>query len=270
MPEFTVIHLSLLALLAVVAAVAGWMSRGKRSEREKAAIGAGWQERMDAQRREHERLLEQNKRLMERVSRYRAPDEELSLRKDERIETLTKELENWQKRLPPLIERFRVRNAQAGRFEAELDEARDRIRELETRLAGPRERETRIEPVHDPEELTDGLEASNDPDEIAVDEIVTALEDVVAQESRPGVDPEPGRRADSLGDRDDLQRIRGVGPAIEKTLNELGIFRFEQIADMGEYDIDRIARRLKGFHSRVYREDWIGQARELLGRAARA
>jgi predicted flap endonuclease-1-like 5' DNA nuclease len=32
---------------------------------------------------------------------------------------------------------------------------------------------------------------------------------------------------------------------------------------MSEYDIDRIARRLKGFHSRIYREDWIGQAREL-------
>ncbi|MCG8369918.1 MAG: hypothetical protein MJA32_05320 [Proteobacteria bacterium] len=265
MPELTVIHLSLLALLTVAAAVAGWVLRGNRSEREKTAIGAGWQERMDAQRREHERLLEQNKRLMERVSRYRAADEDPLLHKDERIATLTKALENWQKRLPPLIERFRLRNAQAGRFEAELDEARERIRELETRLAGPRERETRIEPVHDAEELTDGLEASNDPDETAVDEIVTAVEDAVAQNSRPGVAPEG-----SFDDRDDLQRIRGVGPTIEKTLNELGIFRFEQIADMGEYDIDRVARRLKGFHSRGYREDWIGQARELLGQAARA
>ena len=63
--------------------------------------------------------------------------------------------------------------------------------------------------------------------------------------------------------RDDLQLIKGVGPAIEKTLNELGIFRYGQIAGMSEYDIDRIAKRLKGFRSRIYREDWIGQAREL-------
>ena len=28
---------------------------------------------------------------------------------------------------------------------------------------------------------------------------------------------------------------------------------------MNEYDIDRVARRLKGFHSRIQREDWIGQ-----------
>ena len=63
--------------------------------------------------------------------------------------------------------------------------------------------------------------------------------------------------------RDDLQLIKGVGPAIEKTLNEIGIFRFAQIADMSEYDIDRVAKRLRGFHSRIYREDWIGQCREL-------
>ena len=64
--------------------------------------------------------------------------------------------------------------------------------------------------------------------------------------------------------------IKGVGPAIEKTLNEMGIFSFQQIADMSEYDIDRVARRLKGFHSRIQREDWIGQARMLLDQAAHA
>ncbi len=54
--------------------------------------------------------------------------------------------------------------------------------------------------------------------------------------------------------------------AIEKTLNELGIFRLEQIAGISEYDIDRIAARLRGLRSRIYREDWIGQARSLLYR----
>jgi predicted flap endonuclease-1-like 5' DNA nuclease len=70
---------------------------------------------------------------------------------------------------------------------------------------------------------------------------------------------------DSLtnGSRDELQRIKGIGPAIQKTLNEIGIFSFQQIADMSEYDIDQVAKRLKGFHSRIYREDWIGQARDL-------
>jgi NADH-quinone oxidoreductase subunit E len=75
---------------------------------------------------------------------------------------------------------------------------------------------------------------------------------------------EDGSIAESANDmRDKLQAIKGVGPAIEKTLNEMGIFRFQQIAEMSEYDIDRIARSLKGLRSRIYREDWLGQAREL-------
>ena len=64
-------------------------------------------------------------------------------------------------------------------------------------------------------------------------------------------------------DTDDLKLIKGVGPVIEKTLNELGIYRFNQIAEMSEFDIDRVAQQLKGFRSRIYREDWVGQARNL-------
>ena len=70
-------------------------------------------------------------------------------------------------------------------------------------------------------------------------------------------DPEPGN------DKDDLKQIKGVGPVIEKTLNELGILLFSQIAEMSEVEIDRVAQRLKGFRSRIYRENWIGQARDL-------
>ena len=70
-------------------------------------------------------------------------------------------------------------------------------------------------------------------------------------------DPEPA------DDKDDLKQIKGVGPVIEKTLNELGILLFSQIAEMSESEIDRVAQRLKGFRSRIYREDWIGQARDL-------
>lgn len=72
-----------------------------------------------------------------------------------------------------------------------------------------------------------------------------------------------GNGASEPPSKDDLQQIKGVGPAIEKTLNGLGFYRFRQIAEMSEYDIDRVARELRGFRSRIYREDWIGQARML-------
>ena len=93
-----------------------------------------------------------------------------------------------------------------------------------------------------------------------LDDLKAELEDDDAGTESPNLSAD-----DSFGDdrRDNLKMIKGVGPAIEKTLNEMGISRFNQIAEMSEYDIDRIAKRLKGFRSRIYREDWIGQARDL-------
>ena len=208
-------------------------------------------------------------------------DHDLLARKDERIEWLTRELQGWQDRLPPLIKRFRARNAEAKELEAELATARARIRELEESQVDVDGQPTRIEPVHDPEELTDGLEASNDPagesdnDDMLVSSPVDEGEAAADANGDDDADEDEDEDEDDgiedshFGQRDDLKQIKGVGPTIEKTLNEMGIFSFGQIADLSEYEIDRVAQRLKGFRSRIYREDWIGQARELRDQGAR-
>ena len=58
--------------------------------------------------------------------------------------------------------------------------------------------------------------------------------------------------------------IRGIGPSIEKTLNQFDIFRFNQIVSMTDLEIETIANKIKGLKSQIYREDWIGQAEILL------
>jgi len=330
MPEITVIDIAALAAMAFIGIVIGWILRGHRSADEKAAVSAGWQDQIDAQRNEHERLVVQNKGLMEQVNQFQVSNidaknraKELStavqeafsrrddlqreikdirstletavterdqlqtdmqanddpgvdnIAKDERIEKLSRELENWQNRLPPLIERFKARNEEAEQLEADLEIARTRILELE---AASNTDPTHIAPVDDPISLTNGHGASNDAHEmedaesvddlpdaadlVAEDEIMDEDEaDLVAEDEIMGEDEV--ERHDASNSRDKLQQIKGIGPAIEKTLNEMGIFRFDQIAEMSEYEIDRVAQRLKGFRSRIYREDWIGQAREL-------
>lgn len=177
--------------------------------------------------------------------------------KKTRIAKLERELVNWQNRLPPLIEKFRQRNAEAEELEAKLEAANARIAELESADAAG---QTRIEPVSSPDALTDGRDACNDTIE---DEAPDLEDQPVAHDDPDELDDDDDDDDDFTDERDRLQNIKGVGPAIEKTLNEMGIFRFQQIADMSEYDIDRVAKRLKGFRSRIYREDWIGQAREL-------
>ena len=308
MPESTAIIAALLLLSALIGGAVAWSLRGKRAGHEKAAINAGWQEQMEAQRTEHQRLVDQNKSLMVQISQYQASNQDaknrdrelaeavqtafarrdelqreikdvrsnletvlsqrdqlrsdmanvsdvsaVSEEKDEKIFQLSRELESWHQRLPPLIEKYRSRNEEAVKLEAQLAAAELRIEQLENQLGDD---QTRIEAVRDPGALTSGQGASND--------------DASAADSNSASQPlSHADNEDQHSLRDNLKQIKGIGPAIEKTLNDMGIYRFQQIADMTEYDIDRVAERLKGFHSRIYRENWIGQARELKERKQR-
>jgi predicted flap endonuclease-1-like 5' DNA nuclease/uncharacterized coiled-coil DUF342 family protein len=424
MPELTVVHIGLLAGALLVGVIIGWFVRADRCAKEKIAVNASWQDQLESQQSEHNRLAEQNKSLMEQISQYQASHkdhtnrarelseslketfarrdelqrqlkdmraklelavaqrnkarDELALRpadqsaamkeKDDKIFKLSRELTSWQSRVPPLVERFQARDREARELEEALAAAQTRIEALDQQANRDN---TRIEPV-DAESLPDGGDASNEPiamtaaqetatlqdqidddveeideledfvdpvdedevepvagdddledvffaaadhSDVAVDQALVdgddrdafdeAFDDVGMADTTPafgegrewtdggtsGEDTaEPGRvdlgaRPDErptgngqashlpeIGDvrmagaddeKDDLKKIKGIGPSIEKTLNDLGVFRFHQIAEMSEYEIDRVAQQLKGFRSRIYREDWIGQARDL-------
>jgi NADH-quinone oxidoreductase subunit E len=64
------------------------------------------------------------------------------------------------------------------------------------------------------------------------------------------------------GKPDDLKKLKGVGPKLEATLNELGFFHFDQIASWGPEEIAWVDSRLK-FKGRIERDGWIEQARIL-------
>ncbi|PVB62628.1 NADH-quinone oxidoreductase subunit E [Labrenzia sp. 011] len=64
------------------------------------------------------------------------------------------------------------------------------------------------------------------------------------------------------GKPDDLKRLKGVGPKLEATLNELGFFHFDQVASWGPQEIAWVDNRLK-FKGRIERDGWIEQARIL-------
>ncbi len=66
---------------------------------------------------------------------------------------------------------------------------------------------------------------------------------------------------------DDLKRVSGIGPVFEQTLNEMGIRRFEQLAQLTEQDLERIAARLETVPYRIVRDRWVEQARELADRS---
>lgn len=373
MPEITLTLFGLFLAMLVLGFVLGWILRGGRIVREKAAINAGWKDQVDSQQLERDRLAEQNKSLMEQIGQYRASKKDSDLRarelsdalkeafskrddlqrhlkeirselettvaqrnkaradvdsvaqrddasssaledKDRKIFKLSRELESWRNRLPPLIERFRQRDLEAQQLEIELQTAQDKLSRSH-RLGA--DDETRIEPM-DENPMADGLDASNDqyeetsefdvghldkpnaadngdssPDEDELhnelgidlgeadfDRVAGANETADNDDHSPDTDDDDDLANGQMNgaavaidrgndpqpvppERDNLKLIKGVGPAIEKTLNGLGFFRFRQIAEMSEYDINRVASELRGFRSRIYREDWIGQARML-------
>lgn len=78
--------------------------------------------------------------------------------------------------------------------------------------------------------------------------------------------PEPMAKPDRP---DDLKRISGVGPKIERLLNDLGVYTYRQIADWTEAERDWVDRHLR-FKGRIDRDDWAGQAAEFAGASSAA
>ncbi len=91
--------------------------------------------------------------------------------------------------------------------------------------------------------------------------------DIGAAEAPP-VEPVPAETTDGLGFEalsgprgvaDDLKKLAGVSPTIEKKLNDLGIFHYWQIAGLGPDAAHKVGEEV-GLPGRVDR--WIAQAKE--------
>jgi small subunit ribosomal protein S2 len=82
------------------------------------------------------------------------------------------------------------------------------------------------------------------------------IEEAPVEAASPSFEPLSGPR----GVADDLKELAAVSPAIEKRLNELGIFHFWQIAELGPEDAHRIGEEV-GLPGRV--EGWIAQAKQV-------
>ena len=68
---------------------------------------------------------------------------------------------------------------------------------------------------------------------------------------------------DSPDAPDDLRLIVGIGPVLERLLQQLGVATYRQIARWSERDIDEFDAKLPEFPGRIRRDDWVTQAREL-------
>jgi len=65
-------------------------------------------------------------------------------------------------------------------------------------------------------------------------------------------------------DRDDLQRIDGIGRFVEKKLNAIGIYKISQIANMNQSISDEVNASIGLGPGRIDRDEWVLQAKRLI------
>ena len=68
-----------------------------------------------------------------------------------------------------------------------------------------------------------------------------------------------------FGPRDDLQRLEGVDPSLERALNRLGIYHFHQIARFDASDVEWLVEHADGVPEQMIRDSWIVDASRLAG-----
>ena len=261
MPDALTIVIGFAALAAGCAL--GWVIRARRSAAEKAAINEGWRDHFDAQGSERKRIEHQNRSLMRQVSELQlrlkdrdgheqpndaaandeaagtsepwpesdaepaSEDVARSLRKaQQRAARLQSELFKWQERLPPLIERFRERDADAKRLEADLNDAKALIARYEQQ---PSFDETRA-----------GAYPPGDPDTAA-----DASNDMLAGEPSGA-----------------LLAIKGIGPKTCRRLADIGFNQLNHLADASDEAIEQIDNEVPGARGKA--NGWRKQAISLL------
>lgn len=96
---------------------------------------------------------------------------------------------------------------------------------------------------------------------------VTAQDEVEELEARaaemevvPEVEETPAAPADA---GDDLSKIKGLGPKLQKLLPELGLSTYAQIAALTDADLDALDAKLGAFAGRPRRDAWVEQAKLL-------
>lgn len=130
----------------------------------------------------------------------------------------------------------------------ETREVQARLQQIENEIGTLRYRNRQLEfQVKESEESNAKLKAE--------------IEDLISErKEKKSVSDHPFVRPVEPNDKDDLTKIKGVGPFIEKRLNMIGIYTFQQLAELSPEMIDRVGAAIEFFPHRIIRDNWVGQA----------
>jgi predicted flap endonuclease-1-like 5' DNA nuclease len=163
------------------------------------------------------------------------------------------------------IARLRSVAGRAGATSDEIERLRSQLSAISTRGEGDRAEAERLR-----RELVDAQERERNLDaELArLRKLLSERETVSAKPAGKPAFTTDAPRPVSLYDRrpeiiDDLKEVKGIGPVMERILNENGCYHFKQLANFSARDIEWISQALGSFPDRIERDDWVDQAKAL-------
>jgi len=162
---------------------------------------------------------------------------------DSRVKRTTERFGKWRHKFKPMARQFRQQRVIINELREEL-----RQRDLEQQRAAKAGAQVAKAAIPTPADSAP-LQAAIRPD--------------VSKSLAAGV---PTVTSPDYGDqeREDLQVLRGIGPALQKKLNEKGIYRLQQLAYMDAQELSKLGSSLGVSKKLIGRHDWIRQARQLL------
>ena len=159
-----------------------------------------------------------------------------------RVQELLAELMSARKELTETTTELRKVIAERNALRIRVVQAENSARELAS--ASRAEAQLRAE-------FVDAHAASNAALRARISDLETAL---AAAAATPALAAQPS-----------VRQIHGIGPAFERGLLGVGITTVAQIAALSPAEIERIAPLIKARTDRILRDDWVGQAKRLLG-----
>lgn len=146
-------------------------------------------------------------------------------------------------------------------LESSLKESRNETREVQSRLQEiEKEMGTLRYRNRQLEFQTKELEESNA-------KLKGEIGNLSERKEKKSISDHPFVRPVEPEEKDNLTKIKGVGPFIEKRLNMIGIYTFQQLAELSPEMVDRVGAAIEFFPHRIIRDDWVGQAKAFAARS---
>jgi len=198
------------------------------------------------------------------------------------LQTQADEVHEWRQRYTTSTERhakecagYEERLAKLRSLEADLAQQQESASEKDRQIRALKQQVRQLDTLQS--ELSSQAKVIEDKNE-AMSRLRKQLLEVRAAlriRAERGIAPRPARQVDDQFTlqieptklakeipRDDLKKIRGIGPTVERVLNQMGIFTFRRIATWGASDMKRIADKLNTPPDRIKRDRWITEAKK--------